>query len=272
MILVTGSKRSGTSLWMQVLIAAGFPPIGEAFPRNWGERALRDANPEGFYESVLRGGINFTTNPNPRTGAYVSPEQVTRHVCKVFIPGLVRTDLAFIGKVVATLRHWREYVTSMRRLNALDDAGRCEPAPPRMPPELEWWNDLFSLVRDISTRRYAVHVESYDRLIEDPERTVRELLWWLGEGDGDAAVAAVKSEHRHFERPDVDVQLEPGHLATFDRVFDAIRSHEPISTGLVADINRTHAALAPRIDQQRERVMAHMAARRERSTQLQPAR
>ena len=26
MIVITGSKRSGTSLWMQILIAAGFPP------------------------------------------------------------------------------------------------------------------------------------------------------------------------------------------------------------------------------------------------------
>jgi len=33
MHIVTGTKRSGTSMWMQLLRAAGFPPIGEALPR-----------------------------------------------------------------------------------------------------------------------------------------------------------------------------------------------------------------------------------------------
>ncbi len=31
MLVVTGCKRSGTSLWMQILIAAGFPHIGKDF-------------------------------------------------------------------------------------------------------------------------------------------------------------------------------------------------------------------------------------------------
>ena len=32
MIFVSGTKRSGTSMWMQVLRAAGLPVLGEAFP------------------------------------------------------------------------------------------------------------------------------------------------------------------------------------------------------------------------------------------------
>ena len=35
MIIVTGTKRSGTSMWMQILAAAGLPVFGEAFPRSW---------------------------------------------------------------------------------------------------------------------------------------------------------------------------------------------------------------------------------------------
>ena len=68
MLIVTGTKRSGTSMWMQILIAA---------PANWGN-TIRDANPSGFYESLLRQGIYWRTNPHPRTGAYFFPEQVER--------------------------------------------------------------------------------------------------------------------------------------------------------------------------------------------------
>ena len=53
MMIVTGTKRSGTSMWMQILIGAGYPIIGEAFPMRW-EHTIKAANPEGFYESHLR--------------------------------------------------------------------------------------------------------------------------------------------------------------------------------------------------------------------------
>ena len=73
MIIVTGTKRSGTSMWMQVMVAAGLPVIGEKFPRDWGE-VFREANPGGFYESELMTGIYWETNPHPQTGAYLFPE------------------------------------------------------------------------------------------------------------------------------------------------------------------------------------------------------
>src|ERR1019366_399018 len=103
-----------------------------------------------------------------KTGAYFFPEQVEGHCVKVFIPGLVRTDRAFIGRVIASMREWREYEASLQRLHAMEDAERAsaggdDTAPPeRMPAVLEWWAENFSLVRDISIRRYPVHAHSYD--------------------------------------------------------------------------------------------------------------
>ena len=60
MFIVTGTKRSGTSMWMQILAAAGLEVIGERFPRHWGEH-LSAANPDGFYESEL-----IEPNPFPK--------------------------------------------------------------------------------------------------------------------------------------------------------------------------------------------------------------
>ena len=56
MFAVTGCRRSGTSLWMQILAAGGVPIVGERFSRDW-EEALADANPEGFWESDHRDGV-----------------------------------------------------------------------------------------------------------------------------------------------------------------------------------------------------------------------
>src|SRR5688572_15197157 len=118
MIIVTGTQRSGTSMWMQALIAAGLPAIGDRFPAGWGDR-LKAANPNGFFESELLAGINFQTNPHPLTGAYLRPEATRRHAVKVFVPGLVRTDVAFIDRCIATVRAWPAYVVSARRLRAM---------------------------------------------------------------------------------------------------------------------------------------------------------
>ncbi len=261
MLIVTGTKRSGTSMWMQILIAAGFTPFGEAFPSNWGE-TLREANPSGFYESLLRQGIYWRTNPHPRTGAYFFPEQVERHVVKVFIPGLVRTDRAYIGRVVATVREWREYEASLNRLYAMEDKARLErkpdsTGPVRFPPALEWWSENFALVRDIAIRRYPVHVQSYDGLMKNPEAVIRKTLQWLGdksqgpagrEGsiDVDKAIAAVEPSNRTQVRPESNT-MEPEFMAMFDALYQAIDLGKGLDRELIRELNTTNTKLIPRI-------------------------
>jgi len=250
MIIVTGTKRSGTSMWMQILIGAGFTPFGEAFPRTWG-KTIKDANPDGFYESVLRRGIYWQTNPHPRTGDYFFPEQTEEHVVKVFIPGLVRTDRAFIGHVVATMRPWREYEASLNRLYAMEDAARPEeqksmPPMPRFAPVLEWWYENFALVRDIVTRRHRVHVQSYDGLLRDPERVISDTVKWLGRGDVTKALAAVKPENRTQKRPESS-SIEAEHAQVFDELYAVVDERQPITGALVAKLNETNKIIAPRV-------------------------
>lgn len=272
MIIVTGTKRSGTSLWMQILIAAGIPYFGEAFPREW-QTSLKEANKEGFYESMLRAGIYYATNPHPRTGAYFFPQQVEHHCVKVFIPGLVRTDRAYIGHVIATVREWREYEASINRLYAMEDAERAratggEP-PVRMPPALEWWAENFALVRDIFIRRYAVHAQSYDGLLRDPERVIRETLSWLGRGDPARALSAPKPEHRTFQRPESD-SVAPHIAAVFDELYSAIDRGGELSQSFLLELNGTNELLAPQIQDHRRRILADVAARRARGEKEPP--
>lgn len=255
MIIVTGTKRSGTSMWMQILAAAGLEVIGERFPRHWGEH-LSAANPDGFYESELIAGIYFRTNPHPLTGVFLFPDQTIHHAVKVFIPGLIRSDLAFLDRVIASVRPWRAFARSRERLRALVRASASEavgdaPAPEgrSLPPGLEWWSENFALIRDIATRRYAAHVLSYDSLLADPERTIHEVVQWLGVGDAKRACAVV---HRDKSRADAhsddevdSTGLEPRHIAVFDELFEHIDRGRALTQALIDRLNDTDRELRP---------------------------
>lgn len=252
MVIVTGTKRSGTSMWMQILAAAGLPMLGDEFPERFSR--LTDANPAGFWESRLRRGVYFATNPDPATRVYLHPDDTRLHALKVFVPGLVRTDQAFLYRVIATVRPWREYVTSMRRLHDLEDEAllddsadvvdRREARRGRVPPELQWWRELFVLLRDRATRRYPFHLVTYDRLLEDPDREIRRVLDWIGEGDPEPAIAAVRPELRTQDTPEVDTDVVDAEaIALFDALYGALHADEELSGDLIRALNALDARL-----------------------------
>ncbi|TPV94889.1 MAG: hypothetical protein B7733_12705 [Myxococcales bacterium FL481] len=252
MIVVSGTKRSGTSMWMQILAAAGLPWIGEEFPRDWEER-YRQLNPRGFYESSLMAGIYYRSNPNPQTGAYLSPEATRAHAVKVFIPGLIRSDVAFIDRCIATVRPWREYAASIQRLNA---AFGVKPPAPRLPPALTWWMENYALIRDIATRRYPAHVVSYAAVLDDPQRHISEVLAWIGTGNPKPAMAVVAAQAPPTAdaadaglsaQMESDADVDPSHIARFDELYDVIHRGQPLDDGLISALNTVQDELAPQI-------------------------
>jgi hypothetical protein len=249
-IFVSGTKRSGTSMWMQVLAAAGFPVLGKQFPRNW-EQTIKELNPDGFYESMLRHGVYYRTNPHPATGKYFLPEQVTRYAVKVFVPGVVRSERSYIEHLVANIREWREYEASINRLYAIERAKNLEqnpelPEPVLFPPAFEWWMENFALVRDISLRRYPAKLQTYDAVVGDPARVIPDIIERIGGGDVEAAVAAVKPEHRTSVRPESD-SVEPKFAKVFDDLYEAIATGSGLSGPLLATLNRTNQELLPKL-------------------------
>ncbi len=255
MILVSGTKRSGTSMWMQVLAAGGVPILGDAFPRGW-DRTIREANPDGFFESILREGIYYRTNPHPATGDYFLPEHVDGYAVKVFIPGVIRTERAYIGRLIANVRSWREYEASIERLYAMERAAMAETAkgPPRpptefFPPAYEWWMENFSLVRDISLRRYPARLMTYEQVLAEPEKVVREALEWIGAGDIDAAIAAVKPERRTQRETDTPESstIDPSLARVFDDLYAAVAAGKGFSRALLATLNEMNQRLLPQL-------------------------
>lgn len=260
MIFVSGTKRSGTSMWMQVLRAAGIPILGEAFPRRWDKTPLREANPDGFYESILRQGIYFATNPHPVSGKYFTPEDVEGYAVKVFIPGVIRSERAYITHLLANVRAWREYESSMRRLYALEDQGLRELANPlepvRFPPALEWWMENFALVRDISLRKLPYRLQTYDDVIARPQAIVASVLEWIGSGDVEAAVAAVKPENRTQIDTGESEPIEPELARVFDELYAAVAAGKGFSSSLLRLLNDTNQAMLPRLAKLQQEVAA----------------
>jgi hypothetical protein len=262
MIFVTGTKRSGTSMWMQILEAGGFPWIGAPYMGDW-ERSIKPANPKGFYESKLRQGVFFATNPDPKTGAFLRPEQTRRHVVKVFIPGLIRSDLAYIDRVICTMRPWREYAASMARLHALEDAyhaslddearARAERevsrTRPRVPPEVEWWFDTYELIRDVATRRYPFHLTTYHRMLREPEPEIRQVFEWLGGGDVDRANEIIDRElntQRISPTDPVSSALAPDLAALCDEIHDRADAQRGLTPELVERMNAWQETMVER--------------------------
>jgi len=253
MLVVTGTPRSGTSMWMQILVAAGFEALGEPFPGDW-RALLAAANPDGYWESQLLGGIYYRTNPHPLTGAFLFPEQTRFHAVKILVPGLIRSDLAYLDRVIATVREWRSFAASRARLRELyDSAPGLEPQDRllrlELPPALEWWVDNYGLIRDLATRRYAAHVCSYQSLLDDPEAAIAEVLTWLGRGDLPRALAVVRPERQTqaaAETP-VDPQVDAADIEVFDELYDHIHRARPLSAALLAKLNETDLRLRPRL-------------------------
>lgn len=253
MIIVTGTKRSGTSMWMQMLEAAGYPWIGAPYMGSW-EKSIKDANPKGFYESKLRTGIFFATNPDPKTGDFLHPAQTRKHAIKVFIPGLIRTDYAYIDRVIITMRPWREYQSSLARLFQLEDAYH-ENLPDeerekaqkivkrqrqRIPPEVEWWFDHYELIRDLATRRYPVHLTTYHRVLNDPEPELAQVLEWLGGGNVAKAVEVVDqalNTQKIEPTQDIPNELDPELIAIMDDLYDRAHTRKGLSQSLVDEMN-----------------------------------
>lgn len=255
MIIVTGTKRSGTSMWMQALQSAGVPVVGTAFPRVW-EESIKDANPRGFFESRLRNGIYYRTNPNPKTGAFLRPKDTRKHAVKVFIPGLIRSDYAYLHRVIATVRPWRAYSASIRKLFALEDEWlQTRPPDPKtgksrlelaqrgraqVPPAVEWWFETYDLVRDVATRRYPFHAVSYDRVIDDPEAVFGKVIPWLGVGSVEGALAAIDPALRRSAQapdPPETAQLPAGAMRIFDDYYTAIHETSSLPAALISDMN-----------------------------------
>ena len=229
---------------MQILEKGGIRILGEKFPADWKDR-MEEANPNGYYESTLVQGINYHTNPDPRSGAWIPPQESKDIGVKIFADGLVKTDYSYITKVIFSIRQWQECETSQKRMDEIKvgrpESGGVDPnanIAARLPPGFTWWKANFSLVRDMQTRRYPSAVFSYAALLNDPEKIISATFEWLGNGNASAAVNAVERSLQTQK----DASLpEVGHDygGMFDELYDVLHENKPISPAFYKKLAET---------------------------------
>ncbi len=229
MIIVTGTRRSGTSLWMQILRYIGYRIVGEKFPANW-EEIMKKANPKGFFESKLIKGINYHSNPDPQTGAWLSPAEVENIAVKIFAEGIIKTDFAYINKVIVTMRNWQDCESSTSRFKQLKNDSFGDVGTDvnhkmnrSLPAGYNWWKSNFSVLRDIQVRRYPATIISYDTLLEQPENTIASILGWLGTDDTNLqqAVSAVDRSLQTQKNSQL-INVNHDYSEIFDELFDTL--------------------------------------------------
>lgn len=279
MIVVTGTKRSGTSLWMQILKASNLPIIGEPYLGTWKE-SIHLANVCGFYESKLRYGINYSNNPDIRTGQYLHPRSVVHHGVKIFVPGLIKTELAFLHRVITTIRSWQAYCHSIRRLNHMESAHwlTLSDVPGKMSqqvkvilkrntvhPALLWWRDNVALLSDVQARMYPVRLIPYETLLNDSDNVVPEMLSWVAAPlkqdlfdktitvmDIDSALQCVKSNLQTQQSTVVeDSPLTERQERLFDDLYQqSLNGIEGFGDSLLRGINAENSTIEQMIQEQ----------------------
>jgi len=233
MIIVTGHKRSGTSLMMQMLDKAGFITIGEKFPEAW-DKKMYGKNKEGFFESkFIDQGVNNSTSP------FTHRDDTELSAVKVFTPGLLKTDFHYITKVIVMVRDWREQVESLKKLYKVSSDGVN-----KYPDGYEYFFAYKNFLDDFLKRGYETCIIDYNDLLQNPEENCERLKSFFGVGRWDLAKNQVKDKlntvkdkvaksGNHKLNPDV----EDSFAEMLDKLYNAIKSgtiDEPMQEQILA--------------------------------------
>jgi tetratricopeptide (TPR) repeat protein len=182
-VIVSGLPRSGTSLMMQMLAAAGLPIMAD------GERAADPDNPEGYYEWERIKQVGRR------------PEilrEAAGKAIKVVAPLLAQLPALHSYRVIYMDRPIGEVVESQRKMirNRGNQGGADEPE--KMLRLLSNFRD--STLRMIERRKqFQALIVSYPDLVRDPEPWLERIASFLnGQVDPGAMAAAIRpSLHRN---------------------------------------------------------------------------
>jgi hypothetical protein len=168
------------------------------------------------------------------------------------------------------MRDWREYGGSLTRLYEMEDENLREmgkrqgDAPLRLSPVLEWWLENFMLIRDVATRGYPIQMQSYQRVLEDPEAAIAPVLQWLGAPRPADGLAVVDDALRTQKASEAPSDVAPEHARVFDELYDCVHRAKPLTEAFLSKLNETHEVLVDAIEDERESVRKDHQLRRQR--------
>jgi len=109
----------------------------------------------------------------------------------------MKSDVAFLYRVIATIRDWKEFCVSFSQVSATENeyfikkiqnlalpdfglsaeefiAFKTDP----IHPALQWWENNFGLILNAKTRGFPFYCIAYDQLLEQPHNIIPMVLKW----------------------------------------------------------------------------------------------
>lgn len=217
MILVSGAKRTGTSLMMQLLEKAGFNVLGEKFPALWKGRNSHK-NKEGYYESkFVDEGVRFSNCPFTPLGAEL-------HAVKVFAHAISETDSQYIFKIILMVRDWREQEESYQRLLQTNKGPEVN-----YKPGYYYFYEYNEFFATLMRRNLPTIVVDYNDLLTNTKVNLGNLRGFLGVGRFDVASKQIKKKLKTVQENKTKYDNIPFHNF-LDRYYQAIKAgHIPAS-------------------------------------------
>ena len=198
------------------------------------------------------------------------PHKTEKDIVKVFVPGLIQTDYAFIHRVVGTIRPWNEFSSSMERLLEMEFNSHLSEDNSDLNSDLLvrvrsiinrpslhwahiWWTDNFDLIHDALLKKYPINIVSYGRLLREPDVLIPSILNWCHSPlpsdinlykrklsiDMEKAIATVDTSLQTQASPQIDDHDLPVEIINvFDNFYDCFNhNNSEISPSIVKDLN-----------------------------------
>ena len=228
---------------MSMMNEAGFPVLGSKFPLNWEEKRTEKnkdlefpQNPSetGFWEDM-----NIVDNGCNNVTMNINPENLKDHAAKIFFSGMIKTDLAYIDKVILCIRDCKSYTSSWEKVlsfNLKENNKKTEKYP--YPIGTEFVCKYSILLKDYVKRKYKMIVIDYDQMLNDPEKICTNLKSFIGSGRFDLSKNLIDKKfnnHSNVSCSEKD-EFAPGFFDFADNMHNSLKNGN-ISAQFLENIN-----------------------------------
>jgi hypothetical protein len=205
--------------------------LGETIPTTWSVHAEEAVQPS-FFGTLGDQGIFYKTNPDPYSQVYVEASEVEAVALQMKVNGVLRTERAYVGHVIASMPHF----------------GSLRTEGDKLPAVLLWWNDYVGLLRDAATRRYPLRLVSEEALARAPEVTLRTVLAFADVPITEAAVSVARSLPEPGPGdPEAGKDLPPTVLDVFEELHRRVDQDEGFDRPFLERLYAVNQALTPQI-------------------------
>ena len=172
-VIVTGLPRSGTSLVMRMLEAAGIPALTDR------QRTADEDNPHGYFE------IEAAKSPAAVADLAV---KAAGHCVKITIPQIRQVPGAMVARVIHVKRDLAEVIASQSKMLARTGRQPAAPAAVLIPAFQRLLADAEKFLQ--SAAGFQVFTVDYRQLVQEPGASAAAMAAFLDKPDAGAAMAA----------------------------------------------------------------------------------